>query len=298
MNSEDFKRRLELRGRTDHLDYFEQLAPADEPVPTDKKQLYHLENVAAQLLIASWQPLANQFYSLIFFLLREPEAYATIIEEIRAAFQDIKAIKTESVGPLKYLNACIQESLRLHPETTDGLPRISPGASVAGRYISQGVSLAFHIPSEAAEYTERSSALRFKQVTCQVSYFAATRSPRYFTDPLSFRPERWLSPDHPRFNPRYQDDDLKASKPFSQGPRGCSGGAVALNVIRLFIAKVLWQFDLEAAPGQKGLSFDNDFKFGTFWERPQFWVHFKSRERSETEVCVEEAQERLRAPFE
>lgn len=153
MNSEDVKRRLELRGRTEHLDYFEQLAPADEPVPTDKKQLYHLENVAAQLLIASWQPLANQFYSLIFFLLREPEAYAAIVEEVRVAFQDVNDINTESVGALKYLNACVQESLRLHQETTDGLPRISPGAYVAGRYIPQGVSLKIHI-TQARKVTD------------------------------------------------------------------------------------------------------------------------------------------------
>lgn len=113
------------------------------------------------------------------------------------------------------------------------------------------------------------------QVTCQISYFAAARSPRFFADPLKFRPERWLAPDHPRFDPVYQDDNLKASKPFSQGPRGCPGGAIALSVLRIFAAKVLWEFDLEAAPGQDGLSFDKDFRFMTFWERPPFWVRFK-----------------------
>lgn len=250
MNSEDVKERIERRGRMEHLDYFEQLVPADKPVPEDKKQIYHLENVAGQLLIASWQPLANQFYSLIFFLLREPEAYAALVEEIRTVFADCDAINTESIGNLKYLNACTQESLRLHQDTVDGLPRVSPGALVDGTYIPQGV-------------------------TCQISYFAAARSPRFFTDPLKFRPERWLPPDHSRFDLRYKNDNLKASKPFSQGLRGCPGGAIASAVIRLFAAKILWQFDLEAAPGQDGLSFDRDFKFLTFWERPPFWVRFK-----------------------
>ena len=69
MNTQDVQRRIERRGKTEQLDYFEQLVPADKPVPTDKKQVYHMENVAGQLLLASWQPLANQFYSLIFFLL-------------------------------------------------------------------------------------------------------------------------------------------------------------------------------------------------------------------------------------
>ncbi|CAJ2510912.1 Uu.00g065370.m01.CDS01 [Anthostomella pinea] len=254
MNSEDVKTRIERRGKTGHLDYFEQLLPADKPVPEDRKQIYHLENVAGQLLLAQWQPLANQFYSLIFFLLREPGAHAALVEEVRMAFETYDAIDTETMGGLKYLQACAQENFRLHQDTVDGLPRVSPGAVVDGAYIPQGV-------------------------TCQISYFAAARSPRFFTEPLKFRPERWLSPDHPRFDPKYKVDNLKASKPFSQGPRGCPGGAIASAVLRLFIAKVLWQFDLEAAPGQDGLSFDRDFKFMTFWERPPFWVRLTPRGR-------------------
>lgn len=114
------------------------------------------------------------------------------------------------------------------------------------------------------------SSINLDQVICQISYFAAARSPRYFTDPLRFRPERWLAPDHPRYNMRYRDDNLKTSKPFSQGPRGCPGGAIAVTVIRLFIAKVLWEFDLENLEGQENLSFDKDFKFLTFWEMPPY----------------------------
>lgn len=48
-----------------------------------------------------------------------------------------------------------------------------------------------------------------------------------------------------------------------------------MAVIRLFIAKTLWHFDLEAAPSYKDLSFERDFKWLTFWERPPFWVKFR-----------------------
>ncbi|KAI0808883.1 cytochrome P450 [Xylaria sp. FL0064] len=209
----------------------EQLLPFDKPIP-DKKELYHLQNVAAQLLLASWQPLANQFYSIILFLLKEPDAYATLVSE---------------------LQACVSESLRLHAETVDGLPRISPGANVDGHYVPQGV-------------------------ICQISYFSATRSPRFFHEPLRFRPERWLSPDDPRFDPAYENDDLKASTPFSQDLSGCPGGSIATAVIRLFIAKVVWRFDLEAT--QNDISFDKDFKFLTFWERPDFFVRMTPAKRS------------------
>lgn len=122
--------------------------------------------------------------------------------------------------------------------------------------------------------------MRPGQVTCQISYFAAARSPRFFTDPLRCRPERWLAPDHRRFDPIYKEDNLKASKPFSQGPRGCPGGAIASSMLRISAAKVLWEFDLEAAPGQQWLSFDKDFKSMKFWERPPFWVRFKPVQRA------------------
>lgn len=140
MNQEDVKARLERRGKIDHLDYFEQLFPADKPLPEDKKYIYHLENVAGQLLLAGWQPLANQFYSMIFFVLKEPEAYEALVKEVRGAFTSYDAINSDTTAGLEYLRACAQESLRLHQETTDGLPRVSPGAVVDGRYIPKGVS--------------------------------------------------------------------------------------------------------------------------------------------------------------
>lgn len=143
MNSQDVQARLARQGKTEHLDYFEQLVPADQPKPHDKKQLYHLENVAGQLLIAGWQPLANQFYSCIFFLLKEgieSGAYAALVREVRDAFEEDAMITFESTAGLKYLQACVNESLRLHQDTVDGLPRISPGAVVDGTYIPQGVS--------------------------------------------------------------------------------------------------------------------------------------------------------------
>ncbi|KAI0434881.1 cytochrome P450 [Xylaria sp. FL1042] len=249
----DFQKRMDRRGNTEHLDYIEQLLPFDKPIP-EKKELYHLQNVAAQLLLASWQPLANQFYSIILFLLKEPDAYATLVSEVRTAFSNDADITIGNIATenLRYLQACVSEGLRLHAETVDGLPRISPGTNVDGHYVPQGV-------------------------ICQISYFSATRSPRFFHEPLRFRPERWLSPDDPRFDPSYANDDLKASKPFSQGLRGCPGGAIATAVIRLFIAKIVWRFDLETT--KNNISFDKDFKFLTFWERPEFFVRMTPAKR-------------------
>ncbi|KAI1422851.1 cytochrome P450 [Xylaria sp. FL1777] len=245
-NAKDLQQRIDRRGNTEHLDYVEQLIPFDKPLPT-KKELFHIQNVAGQLLLASWQPLANQFYTIVLFLLREPGVYAALVSEVRAAFSHDSDITIGSLaaGNLRYLQACVSEGLRIHAETVDGLPRISPGTTVDGHFVPQGV-------------------------ICQISYFSAVRSPRFFHEPLRFRPERWLSPDDPRFDPSFENDVLKVSKPFSQGLRGCPGGSIATAIVRLFIAKLVWRFDLETT--QNDISFDKNFKFMTFWERPDFFV--------------------------
>ncbi|KAF3763035.1 hypothetical protein M406DRAFT_322989 [Cryphonectria parasitica EP155] len=250
MNSEDVKIRISRRGKTEHLDYFEQLAPADKPEPKDKKQIFHLQNIAGQLLLAGWQPMSHQSYSVICQLLKNPRVYATLVEEVRSTFKDSNEISTDTTATLKYLQACINESLRMHPDTVDGLPRISPGAVVDGKFIPKGV-------------------------ICQHSHFAAARSPRFFAEPLEFHPERWLAPDHPCFDQKFKDDNLKASMPFNQGTRACTGSSIALAVLRLFLAKVLMHFDLEAVPGQDEVLFDEHYKYLAFWERPPFRVRFK-----------------------
>lgn len=270
INSQEVQRRIDRRGQTEHLDYFEQIVPAHAPAPTDKKQINHLEQIAGQLLVASWEPVSNQLYSVIHLLLQNQNAYKLLSEEIRSAFGTYSEISPDSVANLRFLQACLHETFRIHHNTADGLPRLSPGAVVDGNYIPKGVS----------QPTVRSGALlslllaNTFQIVCHTSYFAAARSDRYFAEPLQYHPQRWLSPDHPAYELKFRNDDLKAFMPFSQGPRACPGSAIAWAETKLFVAKVLWTFELELVPGQN-VVFDRDFKFYSMWEKPKLWVRYK-----------------------
>ncbi|KAK6222291.1 hypothetical protein LQW54_000991 [Pestalotiopsis sp. IQ-011] len=246
--AEKVQKRIDRRGQTKHLDYFEHIVPADQPAPTEKKQITHLEQIAGQLLVASWEPVSNQFYSVIYHLLQNQASHQLLVKEIRDAFRSYDDITPESVANLKFLHACLHETFRLHQNTADGLPRMSPGAVVDGTYIPRGV-------------------------VCQSSYFAAARSSRYFADAVEYRPQRWLSTEHPAYETKYQNDDPKAFLPFNQGPRACPGSAIAGATTKLFLAKVLWSFDLVATPDQN-ISFDKHFTFYSMWEKPEFWVRF------------------------
>lgn len=109
------------------------------------------------------------------------------------------------------------------------------------------------------------------QVICQIGNFAFAHSPRYFHDPRSYRPQRWLRKDHPSYDPVFENDHVKNFFPFNQGPRMCSGSTVAWNQTRLFIAKVIWTFDIEMVPGQN-VQWERDFKLWSMWQKPEFWI--------------------------
>lgn len=68
------------------------------------------------------------------------------------------------------------------------------------------------------------------------------RSSRFFDSPKEFRPERWLDSEGKEAAHSPINDILR---PFSLGPRNCLGKLLALGELRLVLAKLLWQFDLE-----------------------------------------------------
>ena len=55
---------------------------------------------------------------------------------------------------------------------------------------------------------------------------------------------------------------------------------LAWREMRLFVAKVLWSFDVEMVSDQK-IVYERDFKMHGMWEKPEFWVRFHPVDRSD-----------------
>ncbi|KAK7751934.1 hypothetical protein SLS62_006077 [Diatrype stigma] len=66
-------------------------------------------------------------------------------------------------------------------------------------------------------------------------------------NPEKFAPERWLR--NPECDPEYADDNREAHQPFSVGPRNCVGLNLAWHEMRLLLAKVVYNFDIELQVG-------------------------------------------------
>lgn len=133
--------RIERRGATSHADFFEQMLPSDAEPPIENSGEYNrIGHVGIELMFAGFQPISDWYYATLVYLLLEPGACTNLVAEIREAFTHYEDIVPEALATLPYLNACLEESLRLFPGNNNGLPRVSPGAVVDGNYIPKGVS--------------------------------------------------------------------------------------------------------------------------------------------------------------
>ncbi|RYP71037.1 hypothetical protein DL770_008176 [Monosporascus sp. CRB-9-2] len=206
LNSKEVQARIERRGKIEPLDHFEQLCPEDGVGPTDKKRRAHLEQVAGQLMLAGFDPIANQFYSTIYFLTQKPQVFS-LLKEVRDTFRNYNDINPDGLAPLKFLHVCLQETMRLHINASFGMPRISPGAKVDGIYVPKG-------------------------------------------EPRRYQSQRWLPSTHTHGDEAFRHGHLKGLWLFSRSPRMCPGRESAWVQTKLFIAKVVWGFDLEMVPGQ------------------------------------------------
>jgi cytochrome P450 len=74
--------------------------------------------------------------------------------------------------------------------------------------------------------------------------WALHRSPRWFTDPLAFRPERWEG-GFAKTLPKH------AYMPFGGGPRVCIGNQFALMEAALVLATITQRFYLRTEPGHR-----------------------------------------------
>ncbi|KAI4254187.1 MAG: hypothetical protein LQ352_003234 [Teloschistes flavicans] len=93
------------------------------------------------LVLAGSETTATALSGIIMHLLRNGDVYEKLANEIRDSFTHHSEICAEHVSNLRYLNAVIDEGLRLFPPVPLGMPRVVPvgGAEVSGQWLPAGV---------------------------------------------------------------------------------------------------------------------------------------------------------------
>lgn len=195
------------------------------------------------LIVAGSETTASTLAGLSFYLGYNLQAYERLTAEICDAFSSEIDITMKSTSRLPYPRACLEERMRMYPAAAETPPRVSPGAVVGGLYMPKGVS-----DSPSTDAVERRAQRR--QTVISVYQWATYRSPNNFTDPDSFRPERWLPSTHSQYDARYKDDNKGAFKLFSYRVRDCIGKNLAYSEMQVIVSRVLHRFDFKLEPGQ------------------------------------------------
>ncbi|KAF6823235.1 cytochrome p450 [Colletotrichum plurivorum] len=179
-----------------------------------------LQSNASLLVMVGYDTTATSLSSTMNLLLRHPLYLAALKKELQFHFASTEEMSATSLAQLPLLNGCIQEALRLFPPANGkGTNRTSPGAIIDNIYIPRGVNVS-------------------------ADMYTIQRSPLYWAQPDSFRPERWFD-NGP--GTEFAKDVRSSHCPFLLGPRMCIGRAVALQSMRMLLAQIIFCFDLEAA---------------------------------------------------
>ncbi|KAF2710597.1 cytochrome P450 [Pleomassaria siparia CBS 279.74] len=199
---------------------------------------------ASILVLGGSETTATLLSGTTYLLLMNPEKMKKLLEEVRGAYKHDDEIDLLSVGKLEYMLAVFDEAMRIYPPVPNQGNRVVPpnGAMVAEKWVAGGTSL-------------------------QVQQYASSHSPANFHLPESFVPERWLSSPPPEF----ANDDRTARASFSLGPRNCIGRNLAYAEMRLILAKVCYNFDLELDEKRSGEWIAEQKIFG-LWEKGPLWV--------------------------
>jgi cytochrome P450 len=167
------------------------------------------------MLLAGEDTTANTLAWMIYLLHRHPEALRRANQEIQG--KDLQ--KYEEVSGLPFIDACINETMRLKPVAPILMLEAARDTAVAGIEVPEGTLL-----------------------MCLMR--AGATDERRFPDAHAFDPERWFS--------RNSNSSKRVAMPFGAGPRLCPGRYLAILEMKMVIAMLLGSFEIEAVTTPDG----------------------------------------------
>uniref|UniRef100_A0A8C2J0Y2 Cytochrome P450 3A n=1 Tax=Cyprinus carpio TaxID=7962 RepID=A0A8C2J0Y2_CYPCA len=148
------------------------------------------------------------FYNLA----TNPEAMKKLQEEIDQTFPNEAPVDYEGVMNMDYLDAALNESLRLFP-------------------------IVARLERVCKKTVDINGLLVPKDVVVMIPTFALHRDPDYWSDPESFKPQRFTKGNKESVDPYM-------FMPFGLGPRNCIGMRFAQVSMKLAIVEILQRFDV------------------------------------------------------
>ena len=183
-----------------------------------------IENEAVGPVLAGSDTTATVLRAAVLYVATNPRILRTLLAELDAAVASGNLsrpiVQHDQVRKLPYLDAVIQESLRIHPVSGAPMYRVVPHSGV--------VFNGYALPGGTQIGLLHWSASRNKDV--------------YGDDVEVFRPERWLDLDEETKRRRRQNEVW-----FGQGAMRCTGMNVALMELYKIVPELFLNFEIEVA---------------------------------------------------
>lgn len=165
-------------------------------------------------------------------MIRNPQVLKRAQEEVRNVFVGKRNVEESSLDELRYLQAVVKETLRLHP----AVPLL--------------------IQRESSEKCELNGFVIPAKTRALVNAWAINRDPTCWIEPEKFDPERFLDG-----KTDYRGNHFEYI-PFGGGRRICAGISFAIPKIELALAQLLFHFDWKLPGEIKAEELDMTEKFG------------------------------------
>ena len=185
--------------------------------------------MAQDALLAGSDTTGAAAAHLVYNLATHPEVQNRLFDEVQAELGREGRPTEPSLARLRYLKACVSESLRFTP-TTFGFPRQTNVPMVlAGYNIPANTNILFNI------------------------YHTTSQSERFYTQPERFNPERFLR-SCPKSSSSISGSNSSNGKeavhpyanlPFGHGPRSCIGQRLARLELQLLACRLVQKYWIE-----------------------------------------------------
>lgn len=172
------------------------------------------------LFIAGHETTANALTFTLYLLGRNPEVQQKVLDEI-LEIESQTANIVEQLQQMTYLNAVLNESMRLYPPAW-----ITDRQNVEDDTIGQ-----YHLK---------------KGTLIGVSFYELHRNPKYWNAPEEFMPERFLG--------EQKKHSMQYFYPFGAGPRMCIGAGFAIYEMCLTVAHVVKKYELKSETAAIGFN--------------------------------------------
>ena len=170
-----------------------------------------------QLLVAGHETSSNALSWMLYLLSTHPDCLERVRQEIDAVLGD-RPLDQSDVLKFEFTAQVIHEALRLYPP--------------------------FWMIDRMAVADDRVGDVVIPRGSTVIVYvYGAHRSPRYWSNPESFNPERFTREEMKQRTPF-------TFLPFGGGPRICIGNQYAMQQILMILSDLLRKYDFQLAPGQ------------------------------------------------